>query len=135
MYSSYCMLQPSFGSFLPMKAHYYLHLYFPYLPWQPSLHCVKCKLPFIRILKIQFNVLCFTGIPGLRPKSEYVSTTCDGGNVYSTKIPYLDARVTFIKWLVNFFLEKKYLTAAQTFKNGVEVLPRIIQVCCKCYLV
>ncbi|XP_026548274.1 ral GTPase-activating protein subunit alpha-2-like, partial [Notechis scutatus] len=67
------------------------------------------------------------GFPGLRPKSVYVSTTYDGGNVYSTKIPYLDARVTFIKWLVNFFLEKKYLTAAQSSKNGVEVLPRIIQ--------
>uniref|UniRef100_A0A8C5T356 Ral GTPase activating protein catalytic subunit alpha 2 n=1 Tax=Laticauda laticaudata TaxID=8630 RepID=A0A8C5T356_LATLA len=69
------------------------------------------------LLKIQFHVLL------------YVSTTCDGGNVYRTKIPYLDARVTFIKWLVKFFLEKKYLTAAQTSKNGVEVLPRIIQVC------
>ncbi|XP_034267645.1 ral GTPase-activating protein subunit alpha-2 isoform X2 [Pantherophis guttatus] len=80
---------------------------------------------FIKLTNLYNPVL---GIPGLRPKSVYVSTTCDGGNVYSTKIPYLDARVTFIKWLVNFFLEKKYLTAAQTFKNGVEVLPRIIQI-------
>uniref|UniRef100_A0A8C5SYT4 Ral GTPase activating protein catalytic subunit alpha 2 n=1 Tax=Laticauda laticaudata TaxID=8630 RepID=A0A8C5SYT4_LATLA len=80
---------------------------------------------FIKLTNLYNPVL---GFPGLHPKSVYVSTTCDGGNVYRTKIPYLDARVTFIKWLVKFFLEKKYLTAAQTSKNGVEVLPRIIQV-------
>ncbi|XP_029142262.1 ral GTPase-activating protein subunit alpha-2 [Protobothrops mucrosquamatus] len=80
--------------------------------------------PFIKLTNLYNPVL---EIPGLRPKPVYVSITCDGGNFYSTKIPYLDARVTFIKWLVNFFLEKKYLLAAQTFKNGVEVLPRIIQ--------
>ncbi|KAK9403686.1 ral GTPase-activating protein subunit alpha-2 [Crotalus adamanteus] len=80
--------------------------------------------PFIKLTNLYNPVL---EIPGLRPKPVYVSTTCDGGNFYSTKIPYLDARVTFIKWLVNFFLEKKYLLAAQTFRNGVEVLPRIIQ--------
>ncbi|XP_039182084.1 ral GTPase-activating protein subunit alpha-2 isoform X3 [Crotalus tigris] len=79
--------------------------------------------PFIKLTNLYNPVL---EIPGLRPKPVYVSTTCDGGNFYSTKIPYLDARVTFIKWLVNFFLEKKYLLA-QTFRNGVEVLPRIIQ--------
>ncbi|XP_013914317.1 PREDICTED: ral GTPase-activating protein subunit alpha-2 [Thamnophis sirtalis] len=79
---------------------------------------------FIKLTNLYNPVL---GIPGMRPKSVYVSTTCDGGNVYNTKIPYLDARVIFIKWLVNFFLEKKYPTAAQTFKNGVEVLPRTIQ--------
>uniref|UniRef100_A0A8C6XMI1 Ral GTPase activating protein catalytic subunit alpha 2 n=1 Tax=Naja naja TaxID=35670 RepID=A0A8C6XMI1_NAJNA len=78
--------------------------------------------PSIKLTNLYNPVL---GFPGLRPKSVYVSTAYDGGNVYSTKIPYLDARVTFIKWLVKFFLEKKYLTAAQTFKNGVEVVPRI----------
>lgn len=40
------------------------------------------------------------------------------------------ARVVFIKWIVTFFLEKKYLTATQNTKNGVDVLPKIIQVCC-----
>uniref|UniRef100_A0A8C6XLE9 Ral GTPase activating protein catalytic subunit alpha 2 n=1 Tax=Naja naja TaxID=35670 RepID=A0A8C6XLE9_NAJNA len=80
--------------------------------------------PSIKLTNLYNPVL---GFPGLRPKSVYVSTAYDGGNVYSTKIPYLDARVTFIKWLVKFFLEKKYLTAAQTFKNGVEVVPRISQ--------
>lgn len=37
------------------------------------------------------------------------------------------ARVVFIKWIVTFFLEKKYLTATQNTKNGVDVLPKIIQ--------
>ena len=37
------------------------------------------------------------------------------------------ARVVFIKWLVTFFLEKKYLTAVQHTKNGGEMLPKIIQ--------
>ncbi|XP_054840471.1 ral GTPase-activating protein subunit alpha-2 isoform X2 [Eublepharis macularius] len=66
-------------------------------------------------------------IPGLRPKPAYISTTCNNENVYSTKIPYMAARVAFIKWLVNFFLEKKYFTATQNSKNGGEVLPRIVQ--------
>nr|XP_056718255.1 ral GTPase-activating protein subunit alpha-2 [Euleptes europaea] len=66
-------------------------------------------------------------IPGLRPKPAYISTTCNNENVYTTKIPYMAARVAFIKWLVNFFLEKKYFTAIQNSKNGGEVLPRIIQ--------
>ncbi|XP_074920611.1 ral GTPase-activating protein subunit alpha-2 isoform X5 [Chelonoidis abingdonii] len=37
------------------------------------------------------------------------------------------ARVVFIKWLVTFFLEKKYLTSVQNTKNGGEMLPKIIQ--------
>lgn len=45
------------------------------------------------------------------------------------------ARVVFIKWLVTFFLEKKYLTAVQNTKNGGEMLPKIIQVCFKVYLI
>lgn len=39
------------------------------------------------------------------------------------------ARVVFIKWIVTFFLEKKYLTATQNTKNGGDGLPKIIQVC------
>ncbi|XP_062986246.1 ral GTPase-activating protein subunit alpha-2 isoform X2 [Elgaria multicarinata webbii] len=66
-------------------------------------------------------------LPGLRPKPVYVSATHNNENIYSTKIPYMTARVAFIKWLVNFFLEKKYFTAIQNSKNGGEVLPRIIQ--------
>uniref|UniRef100_A0ABM5GA47 Ral GTPase-activating protein subunit alpha-2 isoform X1 n=1 Tax=Pogona vitticeps TaxID=103695 RepID=A0ABM5GA47_9SAUR len=66
-------------------------------------------------------------IPGLRPKPTYVNVSCNSENIYSTKIPYMTARVAFIKWLVNFFLEKKYFTATQNFKNGGDVLPRIIQ--------
>uniref|UniRef100_A0A8C0A6W4 Ral GTPase-activating protein subunit alpha/beta N-terminal domain-containing protein n=1 Tax=Bos mutus grunniens TaxID=30521 RepID=A0A8C0A6W4_BOSMU len=68
-------------------------------------------------------------IPHLRPKPVYVTTTRDNESIYSTKIPYMAARVVFIKWMVTFFLEKKYLTATQNTKNGVDVLPKIIQVC------
>uniref|UniRef100_A0A8D0DWF8 Ral GTPase activating protein catalytic subunit alpha 2 n=1 Tax=Salvator merianae TaxID=96440 RepID=A0A8D0DWF8_SALMN len=66
-------------------------------------------------------------IPDLRPKPAYVSITCNNENIYSTKIPYMTARVIFIKWLVNFFLEKKYFTATQNSKNGGDVLPKIVQ--------
>ncbi|XP_066869908.1 ral GTPase-activating protein subunit alpha-2 isoform X9 [Kogia breviceps] len=66
-------------------------------------------------------------IPHLRPKPVYIATTRDSENTYSTKTPYMAARVVFIKWIVTFFLEKKYLTATQNTKNGVDVLPKIIQ--------
>uniref|UniRef100_A0A8C0P7G2 Ral GTPase activating protein catalytic subunit alpha 2 n=1 Tax=Canis lupus familiaris TaxID=9615 RepID=A0A8C0P7G2_CANLF len=66
-------------------------------------------------------------IPHLRPKPVYITTTRDSENIYSTKIPYMAARVVFIKWIVTFFLEKKYLTTTQNTKNGVDVLPKIIQ--------
>lgn len=66
-------------------------------------------------------------IPHLRPKPVYVTTTRDTENIYSTKIPYMAARVVFIKWIVTFFLEKKYLTTIQNTKNGVDVLPKIMQ--------
>ncbi|XP_023374157.1 ral GTPase-activating protein subunit alpha-2 [Otolemur garnettii] len=66
-------------------------------------------------------------IPHLRPKPVYVTTIRDNENIYSTKIPYMAARVVFIKWIVTFFSEKKYLTTSQNTKNGVDVLPKIIQ--------
>ncbi|KAM5245531.1 ral GTPase-activating protein subunit alpha-2 [Ctenodactylus gundi] len=66
-------------------------------------------------------------IPHLRPKPVYTVTARDSETIYSTKVPYMAARVVFIKWIVTFFLEKKYLTATQNTKNGVEVLPKIIQ--------
>ncbi|XP_025732645.1 ral GTPase-activating protein subunit alpha-2 isoform X3 [Callorhinus ursinus] len=66
-------------------------------------------------------------IPHLRPKPVYITTARDNENIYSTKIPYMAARVVFIKWIVTFFLEKKYLTTTQNTKNGVDVLPKIIQ--------
>ncbi|XP_059976074.1 ral GTPase-activating protein subunit alpha-2 isoform X2 [Mesoplodon densirostris] len=66
-------------------------------------------------------------IPHLRPKPMYIATTRDSENTYSTKTPYMAARVVFIKWIVTFFLEKKYLTATQNAKNGVDVLPKITQ--------
>ncbi|NWV08905.1 RGPA2 protein, partial [Ptilonorhynchus violaceus] len=66
-------------------------------------------------------------IPDIRPSPVYVTATRNNESVYCTKIPYMAARVVFIKWLVTFFLEKKYLTAVQNTKNGGEVLPKIIQ--------
>ncbi|KFO90124.1 Ral GTPase-activating protein subunit alpha-2, partial [Buceros rhinoceros silvestris] len=66
-------------------------------------------------------------IPDVRPRPVYVAATRNNENVYSAKIPYMAARVVFIKWLVTFFLEKKYLTAVQSTKNGGEMLPKIIQ--------
>uniref|UniRef100_A0A8C0UGL9 Ral GTPase activating protein catalytic subunit alpha 2 n=1 Tax=Cyanistes caeruleus TaxID=156563 RepID=A0A8C0UGL9_CYACU len=66
-------------------------------------------------------------IPDVRPRPVYVAATRNNESVYCTKIPYMAARVVFIKWLVTFFLEKKYLTAAQSTKNGGEMLPKIIQ--------
>ncbi|XP_064915519.1 ral GTPase-activating protein subunit alpha-2 isoform X2 [Columba livia] len=66
-------------------------------------------------------------IPDVRPRPVYVTATRNNENVYSTKIPFMAARVVFIKWLVTFFLEKKYLTAVQNTKNGGEMLPKIIQ--------
>ncbi|KAM4902749.1 ral GTPase-activating protein subunit alpha-2 isoform 2-T2 [Sylvia borin] len=66
-------------------------------------------------------------IPDIRPRPVYVTATRNNESVYCTKIPYMAARVVFIKWLVTFFLEKKYLTAVQNTKNGGETLPKIIQ--------
>ncbi|TRZ11305.1 hypothetical protein HGM15179_015823 [Zosterops borbonicus] len=66
-------------------------------------------------------------IPNIRPRPVYVTATRNNESVYCTKIPYMAARVVFIKWLVTFFLEKKYLTAVQNTKNGGEMLPKIIQ--------
>ncbi|NXC89078.1 RGPA2 protein, partial [Cercotrichas coryphoeus] len=73
-------------------------------------------------------------IPDIRPRPVYVAATRNNESVYCTKIPYMAARVVFIKWLVTFFLEKKYLTAVQNSKNGGEMLPKIIQVGFKVYL-
>ncbi|XP_023575882.1 ral GTPase-activating protein subunit alpha-2 isoform X2 [Octodon degus] len=66
-------------------------------------------------------------IPHWRPKPLYITTTRDSESIYSTKIPYMAARVIFIKWIVTFFLEKKYLPTTQNTKNGVDVLPKIMQ--------
>ncbi|KAM3931908.1 ral GTPase-activating protein subunit alpha-2 isoform 2-T2 [Leptodactylus fuscus] len=66
-------------------------------------------------------------IPDVRPKPMYVTVTRNNENLYSTKIPYMAARVVFIKWLVTFFLEKKYVASSQSTKNGGDVLPKLIQ--------
>uniref|UniRef100_UPI00398E82FF ral GTPase-activating protein subunit alpha-1-like n=1 Tax=Pristiophorus japonicus TaxID=55135 RepID=UPI00398E82FF len=66
-------------------------------------------------------------IPQMRPKPLYINVTRNNESIYSTRDQYLAARVAFIKWLVTFFLEKKYTATSQNTKNGGEMLPKIIQ--------
>ncbi|XP_072437513.1 ral GTPase-activating protein subunit alpha-2 isoform X1 [Chiloscyllium punctatum] len=66
-------------------------------------------------------------IPQMRPKPLYINVTRNNDSIYSTRDQYLAARVAFIKWLVTFFLEKKYTATNQNTKNGGEMLPKIIQ--------
>ncbi|XP_063299789.1 ral GTPase-activating protein subunit alpha-2 isoform X1 [Pelobates fuscus] len=87
---------------------YYLHHLFP---------------SFTKLTNLYKPVL---EIPDVRPKPVYVTLSRNSENLYSTKIPYMAARVLFIKWLVTFFLEKKYVPSSQSTKNG-DVLPKIIQ--------
>ncbi|KAG8444002.1 hypothetical protein GDO86_009258 [Hymenochirus boettgeri] len=88
---------------------YYLHHLFP---------------SFTKLTNLYKPVL---DIPDVRPKPVYVTLTRNNENFYSTKIPYMAARVVFIKWLVTFFLEKKYVASCQSTKNGGDVLPKLIQ--------
>uniref|UniRef100_A0A8C9SP40 Ral GTPase activating protein catalytic subunit alpha 2 n=1 Tax=Scleropages formosus TaxID=113540 RepID=A0A8C9SP40_SCLFO len=67
-------------------------------------------------------------LPHLRPKPLYVPVSRNNESTFCTRDQYLAPRVAFITWLVTFFLEKKYISsAAPAAKNGVEVLPKIIQ--------
>uniref|UniRef100_A0A3B3X6W0 Rap-GAP domain-containing protein n=1 Tax=Poecilia mexicana TaxID=48701 RepID=A0A3B3X6W0_9TELE len=69
-------------------------------------------------------------LPPLRPKPLYVPVTRNNESTFCTRDQYLAPRVAFITWLVTFFLEKKYVNsaaAAQSAKNGTEVIPKLIQ--------
>ncbi|XP_017331551.1 ral GTPase-activating protein subunit alpha-2 isoform X5 [Ictalurus punctatus] len=67
-------------------------------------------------------------LPHHRPKPLYVPVSRNNESTFCTRDQYLAPRVAFITWLVNFFLEKKYVSSATTStKNGGEVLPKIIQ--------
>nr|XP_055029089.1 ral GTPase-activating protein subunit alpha-2 isoform X2 [Misgurnus anguillicaudatus] len=66
-------------------------------------------------------------LPIHRPKPLYVPVTRNNESTYCTRDQYLAPRVAFITWLVNFFLEKKYVNSTSSSKNGGEVLPKIIQ--------
>uniref|UniRef100_A0A8C5I5U4 Rap-GAP domain-containing protein n=1 Tax=Gouania willdenowi TaxID=441366 RepID=A0A8C5I5U4_GOUWI len=67
-------------------------------------------------------------LPHHRPKPLYVPVTRNNESTFCTRDQYLAPRVAFITWLVTFFLEKKYIsTAAQSAKNGTEVIPKLIQ--------
>uniref|UniRef100_A0A7N8XEV5 Ral GTPase activating protein catalytic subunit alpha 2 n=1 Tax=Mastacembelus armatus TaxID=205130 RepID=A0A7N8XEV5_9TELE len=71
-------------------------------------------------------------LPHHRPKPLYVPVTRNQESTFCTRDQYLAPRVAFITWLVTFFLEKKYVSsaaAAQSTKNGSEVIPKLIQVC------
>ncbi|XP_041418604.1 ral GTPase-activating protein subunit alpha-2 isoform X3 [Xenopus laevis] len=93
-----------------MFRKYYLHHLFP---------------SFTKLTNLYKPVL---DIPDVRPKPVYVTLTRNNENLYSTKIPHMAARVLFIKWLVTFFLEKKYVVSSQSTKNGGgDVLPKLIQ--------
>lgn len=68
-------------------------------------------------------------LPHHRPKPLYVPVSRNSESTYCTRDQYLAPRVAFITWLVNFFLEKKYVSSAPaSTKNGGEVLPKLIQV-------
>lgn len=70
-------------------------------------------------------------LPHYRPKPLYVPVTRNNESTFCTRDQYLAPRVAFINWLVTFFLEKKYVScaaAAQSTKNGTEVIPKLIQV-------
>ncbi|XP_063764743.1 ral GTPase-activating protein subunit alpha-2 isoform X6 [Eleginops maclovinus] len=69
-------------------------------------------------------------LPHHRPKPLYVPVTRNNESTFCTRDQYLSPRVAFITWLVTFFLEKKYVSsaaAAQSAKNGTEVIPKLIQ--------
>uniref|UniRef100_A0A3B4DNH4 Rap-GAP domain-containing protein n=1 Tax=Pygocentrus nattereri TaxID=42514 RepID=A0A3B4DNH4_PYGNA len=67
-------------------------------------------------------------LPHHRPKPLYLPVSRNSESTFCTRDQYLAPRVAFITWLVNFFLEKKYVSAVTTStKNGGEVLPKIIQ--------
>ncbi|XP_067224485.1 ral GTPase-activating protein subunit alpha-2 isoform X4 [Chanodichthys erythropterus] len=67
-------------------------------------------------------------LPIHRPKPLYIQVMRNSESIYCTRDQYLAPRVAFITWLVNFFLEKKYVNSAtSSSKNGGEVLPKIIQ--------
>uniref|UniRef100_A0A8C6PSB3 Ral GTPase activating protein catalytic subunit alpha 2 n=1 Tax=Nothobranchius furzeri TaxID=105023 RepID=A0A8C6PSB3_NOTFU len=69
-------------------------------------------------------------LPHHRPKPLYVPVTRNNESTFCTRDQYLAPRVAFITWLVSFFLEKKYISsaaAAQSTKNGTEVIPKLIQ--------
>ncbi|XP_076835249.1 LOW QUALITY PROTEIN: ral GTPase-activating protein subunit alpha-2-like [Brachyhypopomus gauderio] len=68
-------------------------------------------------------------LPHHRPKPLYVQVSRNNESTFCTRDQYLAPRVAFITWLVNFFLEKKYVSSAHvsSTKNGGEVLPKLIQ--------
>lgn len=95
--------------------------------------CFSLRHPFV--IHPPFSILhplsTLTDLPHHRPKPLYVPVTRNNESTFCTRDYYLAPRVAFITWLVTFFLEKKYISsaaAAQSAKNGTEVIPKLIQV-------
>ncbi|XP_066526072.1 ral GTPase-activating protein subunit alpha-2 isoform X3 [Hoplias malabaricus] len=65
-------------------------------------------------------------LPHHRPKPLYVPVSRNNESTFCTRDQYLAPRVAFITWLVNFFLEKKYVSTSMTSAKNGEVLPKII---------
>lgn len=89
------------------------------------------NLPFVTILYSSSHCIAQLDLPHHRPKPLYVPVTRNNESTFCTRDQYLAPRVAFITWLVTFFLEKKYVSsaaAAQSAKNGTEVIPKLIQV-------
>lgn len=64
----------------------------------------------------------------MRPRPAFVTAGRASESVACAKVPYMAARVAFIKWLVTFFLEQECVTAPQGSGDAGEALPKIVQV-------
>lgn len=93
--------------------------------------CPFSNHPSFTILYSSSHYIAQLDLPHHRPKPLYVPVTRNNESTFCTRDQYLAPRVAFITWLVTFFLEKKYVSsaaAAQSAKNGTEVIPKLIQV-------
>lgn len=93
--------------------------------------CPFSNPPSVIILYSSSHCIAQLDLPHHRPKPLYVPVTRNNESTFCTRDQYLAPRVAFITWLVTFFLEKKYVSsaaAAQSAKNGTEVIPKLIQV-------
>jgi len=105
-----------------------LFLLFLLFSYCPPLHFDP---PSVTIVHSSSRYIAQLDLPHHRPKPLYVPVTRNNESTFCTRDQYLAPRVAFISWLVTFFLEKKYVSsaaAAQSAKNGTEVIPKLIQV-------
>ncbi|XP_014750509.1 PREDICTED: ral GTPase-activating protein subunit alpha-2, partial [Sturnus vulgaris] len=79
---------------------------------------------FTRLTNLYQPVL---DIPDVRPRPAFVTSSRNNESVCCSKVPFMAARVAFIKWLVTFFLEQECVTALQSSGEAGEALPKIVQ--------